>query len=126
MLREEVLREMSEVVSGWGVHLATVEVTDVKILSGSLFKDMQTNFREENVKKATVEKMVVENSIYFDQLQRRLETSKRDANTNKIRQEATWADDLKKTRHDIDEFRQKCAINRKEIQRNNDAAIYKR
>jgi len=40
MLREEIIREMTEVVAGWGVHLSTVEVTDVKILSGSLFKDM--------------------------------------------------------------------------------------
>ena len=59
MLREEILKEMNEVVAGWGVHLATVEVTDVKILSSGLFKDMQTKFREENVKKATLEKMVV-------------------------------------------------------------------
>ena len=45
-LREAVLQEMTEVVKGWGVHLATVEVTDVRICSSKLFKDMQTQFRE--------------------------------------------------------------------------------
>lgn len=46
-LRDEVIKEMSEVVAGWGVYLVTVEVLDVKISSGSLFKDMQTKFRED-------------------------------------------------------------------------------
>lgn len=75
---------MSEVVAGWGVHLDTCEVTDVKICSGSLFKDMQSEFREEQIKKATLEKMVVSNSIYFNQLDKRLEKAKRDANTSKV------------------------------------------
>ena len=39
-IREGVLKEMTDVVSGWGVHIATVEVTDVKILSSGLFKDL--------------------------------------------------------------------------------------
>ena len=39
-LRDRVITEMSEVVTGWGVHLVTVEVLDVKICSGKLFKDM--------------------------------------------------------------------------------------
>lgn len=84
MLREEILKEMDEVGSGWGVYLATVEVTDVKILSGGLFKDMQTKFREENVKKATLEKMVVENAIYFETLDKGLEKKKRDSQMSKI------------------------------------------
>lgn len=46
-LREAILNEMKEVVTGWGVHLCTVEVTDVKVLSSGLFKDMQAKFREE-------------------------------------------------------------------------------
>ena len=45
-LREAVMKEITEVAKGWGVHLATVEVTDVRICSGTLFKDMQTQFRE--------------------------------------------------------------------------------
>ena len=73
-VREQIMTEMSTVVKGWGVHLASVEVTDVKILSGSLFKDMQSKFREENTKKATLEKLVVQNSIYFERLERDLET----------------------------------------------------
>ena len=77
-IREKVLDEMSEVVKGWGVHLATVEVIDVSILSSSLFKDMQAKFREENQKKATLERLVVQNTLYFEQLDKTLEKNKRD------------------------------------------------
>ena len=51
-LREKLMKEMSDVVKGWGVHLETVEVTDVKILSSTLFANMQTKFREQNRKTA--------------------------------------------------------------------------
>ena len=67
-IRESVNREMTEVVKGWGVHLATVEVTDVKICSSTLFRDMQTQFREQNIKKATIEKLEVEAAIKEEQM----------------------------------------------------------
>jgi flotillin len=51
-LREKIIKDMSEIVKGWGVHLETVEVTDVRILSGTLFSNMQTKFREQNRKTA--------------------------------------------------------------------------
>ena len=97
-LREAIISEMNEVVSGWGVHLCTVEVTDVKILSSGLFKDMQTKFREENIKKATLEKMVVENAIFFEQLDRGLDTRQRDLQMSKVQQEAEHVEKLKQTK----------------------------
>jgi len=47
MLRKAVRTEIDKVVNGWGVWLETVEITDVKISSGSLFKNMQGTFRED-------------------------------------------------------------------------------
>lgn len=46
LLREAIKKEMFEVVKGWGVWLETVEITNVTICSSSLFKDLQTNYRE--------------------------------------------------------------------------------
>ena len=46
-MRAKILADMSGVTKGWGVHLETVEVTDVRICSGTLFKNMQTKFREQ-------------------------------------------------------------------------------
>ena len=46
LLRDAIYKEMFEVVKGWGVWLETIEITDVTICSQSLFKDLQTNYRE--------------------------------------------------------------------------------
>jgi hypothetical protein len=37
---------MQKEVSGWGIWLETVEITDVTISSSSLFGDMQIKYRE--------------------------------------------------------------------------------
>lgn len=54
---------MFDVVKGWGVWLETVEITDVVISSGSLFKDMQADFREKMKKEAELYKMVIQSEI---------------------------------------------------------------
>ena len=58
---------MATVTTGWGVWLETVEITDVKISSGSLFKDMQCKFREDNKKSAEILKIEVDNSLALEQ-----------------------------------------------------------
>ena len=45
-LRAGVKEEIQKLLSGWGIWLETIEIQDVKIASSSLFKNMQTNFRE--------------------------------------------------------------------------------
>jgi len=37
---------MQKILTGWGIWLETIEIQDVKIASSSLFKHMQTEFRE--------------------------------------------------------------------------------
>lgn len=122
-LREQIMNEMKEVVAGWGVHIATIEVTDVKILSSSLFKDMQSKFREENVKKATLEKLVVENSIYFERLERDLESTKRQLNSDLVSLKARNEQTLKETKREVEQFRQQCAIELLQKDRGNEEYI---
>lgn len=66
MLRDAIRNEMFEVVKGWGVWLETVEITDVKILSSCLFKDMQCKFREDQNKAATCLKLDVDTEIQME------------------------------------------------------------
>jgi len=63
LLRDAIRQEMFEVVKGWGVWLETVEITDVKISSQTLFKDMQTNYREAMRKDAELFKMTMASEI---------------------------------------------------------------
>jgi hypothetical protein len=97
-LREAVMKEMTEVASGWGVHLATVEVTDVKICSSTLFKDMQTQFRETNIKKARLEKLVVSTAITEERMGHTLVSHKRSWDTSKLETLAKNTQKLKMAR----------------------------
>ena len=103
-LREAVTKEITEVVAGWGVHLATVEVTDVRICSSGLFSDMQTQFREQNTKKATLEKLVVETDIREERMGHQLEEHKRNWDTSLVQTNAENTQALKKARADIVNF----------------------
>jgi hypothetical protein len=51
------------VTTGWGVWLETVEITDVKICSGTLFRDLQCKFRKDEEQKALKLKRVAEDEV---------------------------------------------------------------
>ena len=70
--------EMSVITKGWGVWLETIEITDVKILSGSLFTDLQTTFREDQNKAATILKLDVETKLAKEKATYNLVQQKRD------------------------------------------------
>ena len=59
LLREAIRKEMFDVVKGWGVWLETIEITGVEICSSSLFKDLQTNYRESMRQQATLYQMQI-------------------------------------------------------------------
>jgi hypothetical protein len=63
LLRDAIRSEMFEVVKGWGVWLETVEITGVTISSQSLFKDMQTNYRESVRQEAETYKMEMKSEL---------------------------------------------------------------
>ena len=63
LLRDAIRSEMFEVVKGWGVWLETVEITGVTISSQSLFKDMQTNYRESVRQEAETFKMEMKSEL---------------------------------------------------------------
>ena len=54
---------MFETVKNWGVWCETVEITDVSISSGTLFKDMQTPHREQIRKEAEFYRMKTQSDI---------------------------------------------------------------
>jgi regulator of protease activity HflC (stomatin/prohibitin superfamily) len=56
-IRSMMQKEMFNVVKGWGVWVETFEVSSVVISSSSLFRDLQTNYREKVRKDAEICKM---------------------------------------------------------------------
>ena len=63
LLRDAIHKEMFDVVKGWGVWLETIEITGVVICSASLFKDLQTNYREQKHQEATLIQMQIKSEI---------------------------------------------------------------
>ena len=51
-LRNGVKEEIQKLLTGWGIWLETVEIQDVKILSSSLFQNLQTEFKEKSRQEA--------------------------------------------------------------------------
>ena len=78
LLREAIKKEMFEVVKGWGVWLETVEITNVTICSSSLFKDLQTNYRESMRQQATLFQMQVKEEIDQVKSQNNLEVAEKE------------------------------------------------
>jgi len=74
---------MLEVVKGWGVWVETFEITDVKISSDSLFKDMQTKFREEMKYQATMNQLGIDNKLNEAKLEQNSLFQKWTQDTNK-------------------------------------------
>ena len=85
-MRKELTQEMMEVVKGWGIWLETVEVTDVKVLSDSLFKNLQTKFREETRQKAEQFQLEVQRKIDLTRVQHDLLVAKSTAAANRERE----------------------------------------
>jgi hypothetical protein len=46
LLREGVKEAIQKLGTNWGIWLETCEVTDVKILSSTLFENLQQEFKE--------------------------------------------------------------------------------
>ena len=61
---------MHSTLSGWGIKIDTVEISNVTIKSYELFKNMQTEFREEKNLIAEQIRSETENKIRTDKLQR--------------------------------------------------------
>ena len=78
MLTGAIKKEMAEVVKGWGVWLETVEITAVQICSQSLFKDLQTNFRESMRQQAVVHQMQINEEIETVKSQNALEVAQKE------------------------------------------------
>ena len=122
-LREAVMKEMTEVTRGWGVHLATVEVTDVRICSGSLFRDMQTQFREQNTKKAAVERLEVQTALREQEMSHGITDHKRTWDTKKVQAAAVNAQKLQVARDAIKILENNNEIEKKAIKRQNGFAV---
>ena len=77
-LRNGVKEEIQKLLTGWGIWLETVEIQDVKILSSSLFRNLQTEFREKSRIDAERISAQIQKQITEEELARNLKRQKAD------------------------------------------------
>mmetsp|Transcript_25372 Transcript_25372/g.21245 ORF Transcript_25372/g.21245 Transcript_25372/m.21245 type:complete len:131 (+) Transcript_25372:549-941(+) len=66
-VKEKLQTELDTISKGWGIQIDTIEITDVSILSSSLFNNIQTRFKEEQKYKATIEKLEIQKQLKVEQ-----------------------------------------------------------
>lgn len=98
-IRNEIRQEMQVIVNGWGVWLESVEITDVRILSSSLFQNLQTEFREEQRQKAEIIKINTDAQLEQRRMQRQQEKEYQQVE-NKSRQQIFAANEALKVQQE--------------------------
>lgn len=93
-LRGQIRTEMFEVVSGWGVWLETIEITDVQIKSSALFKDLQAPYRENIKQTAQVYKMEIDAEL------NKIRSDKQEA-VKKVKDELNAEIKIYQDKHDV-------------------------
>jgi len=63
ILRDTIRKEIGKITKDWGVWIETVEITNVEICSDTLFKNMQTKYRETIQKEADIIRNTIKNRI---------------------------------------------------------------
>lgn len=51
-LRDAIRTDIQAVMTGWGMWLETIEISDVQICSSTLFRNLQSEYKEDNRLKA--------------------------------------------------------------------------
>lgn len=62
-LKKGIAENIQKTLTGWGMYVESIEISDVQIVSGSLFKNMQTEYRDELKLKAVGIEADIQNQI---------------------------------------------------------------
>lgn len=75
----ELKRELDYITSQWGLEIDTIEIKNVKIMSGDVFSNLQSGYREELRLSAAVKRLQTEGQIAARKLEQEEEQAKQDA-----------------------------------------------
>jgi len=80
---------------------------------------MQTQSREEMNKKATIERLEVQDGIWIEQMHHSLERTKKDADANKIERFAQMKAELSRVNQDFEAEKARTEVRKRELVRLN-------
>lgn len=107
-LRKEIIDVMKPILTGWGIWIESVELTDVKIMSGALFKNMQCKFRDDQYRIATLQKLTVDHAISVKMSEIHVIESKRKQTKKESVDVMNGEKHIKKTEREVKNNTQNC------------------
>jgi len=113
-MRNQARKQLLEITKGWGIWIETVEITDVRIMSSSLFNNMQEAFRSETRLKAEEIRMKTDITIKERQRMNQVKQQELDENAQTRKNEIKQQQDLsrRKTDFGISQEKQKLELER--------------
>jgi flotillin len=124
-VRDEIRKEMNSIINGWGVWLESVEITDVKILSSTLFTNLQMEFREVQRQKAELIKMSTDRDLKERSIAQDLEFAKKEVENDSKQKIYKANETLKVTRDSQKIYIQQQEIEKKKAEAANSVKIHK-
>lgn len=112
-LRSGVKEEIQKLLTGWGIWLETVEIQDVRIMSSTLFKSLQTEFREKSRQESERISANINQKIREEQLERQTAMSNAEYAASTERQKREQQQSLRREQQNIARKQQEYAIAQK-------------
>lgn len=81
-VKEKLEKELDTISKGWGIQIETIEITDVSILSSSLFNNIQARFKEEEKLKATIDKLEINKQLHIEKSKANIIADQKRTDTN--------------------------------------------
>jgi len=92
ILRDTIRKEIGKITKDWGVWIETVEITNVEICSDTLFKNMQTKYRETIQKEADIIRNTIKNRI--EEVTMEVETEMNELDKSASQEIKAYKDDI--------------------------------
>lgn len=120
-MREDLQKQLS----GWGIWLETVEITEVRICSRSLFEDMQAEYRQETHLKAEQIRLDTNNKVTENQLQSDFVLNKSRIDTETQRIKYNGDQQLKRQQQEADLYQKKCDLDIQKLKKDEELQMSK-
>lgn len=105
-VRDKLQAELGTISKGWGIKIETIEITDVSILSSSLFNNIQAKFKEEQKLKATLDKLDIKKQLRIEQSKSNILIEQKRADSSYDKTLYNAKDDLELEKKNLNKFKQ--------------------
>jgi len=117
-LRQSIIKKVQNKAKGWGIWIETIEITELKIMSRSLFEDLQAEFRTKLRVDAEADKMASEMNISIQKLESEEVMHKNKTEKNMRTKIADLEQRLKKKKMDLTHTEKEVQSRKQKMQSN--------